>query len=98
MGHKDITPGTFRVLESMHVPDDFVELCNTLEIQKKLSPAKLREVASGVLLRRWLRWSLEHPGLGADRIHPSRRVLPSSDTVVIVIGSWSFLGVDAHAR
>ena len=76
MGHKDITPGTFRVLEPMYVPDDFLELCASLEVQKKLSPAKLREVAGGILLRRWLQWSLQHPGLGSDRIHPTRRMFP----------------------
>ena len=71
---RELTPGTFRVMEGLHVPEDFQEVCTTLELQKKLSPGKLREMVNAVQLRRWLSWSLMHPELGADRIHPSRSV------------------------
>lgn len=72
MAGKSLTPGTFRCMEGLHVPEDFMEVCTTLETSKKLSPAKVREVVAAVLLRRWLQWTLMHPELGTDKIHPSR--------------------------
>ena len=72
MGHKDIGPGTFRCMEGMYVQEDYGSVLEQLEVVKKINPSKVREVVAQVLLRRWLNWSLQHPDLGADRIHPSR--------------------------
>ena len=70
-----LAPGTFRCLEGMVVPEDFLAVLDTVDVQKKPSVSVLPEAAGKALLDRWLEWAIQHPDLDDDYIHVSRSVL-----------------------
>ena len=72
-----IGAGTFRPLETLYDPADFESVLGQLELVKKPTTAKVKEVVASVAAARWWEWALLHPELGPDRVHPSRSVLRS---------------------
>ena len=74
-----LTPGTFRSLERMYVPEDFERLL--ADFMKESSPSTAAYFVSVVHKlvkdRNWT-WLLLHPQLTDKQIHTTRRVLCSS--------------------
>jgi hypothetical protein len=76
-GSKKVGPYAFKVMEPFTVPDDYLKVATIMKDgSKKATPQRLRMVAGAVLRDRYWSWLLLHPGLGEDRIHPSRSVSP----------------------
>lgn len=67
-----ISGATFRPLEAVFTPADYHKIVDGLEVVRRPTAGKLREVVAAVLQERWWEWCVLHPDIGADRIHPSR--------------------------
>ena len=71
--HGSIRPGTFKTMERLQVPADYVELLRRLQNPDfKCTATRMKQVLRDILMRRSWQWVLMHPDLGLDRIHPSR--------------------------
>ena len=78
-----VSPNVFRVLEGMYDPQDFMDLTRELSNEEqKLTASRLRSVATGLIRRRHWTWTLQHPDLGPQDVHPSRRMYPCSQSSV----------------
>ena len=70
-----ISPNTFKVLEGMYDPQDFLDFSRELSNEEvKITAARVRQIATSIIRRRHWTWNLLHPDLSAADIHPSRRV------------------------
>ena len=70
-----VAPNTFRCLEGMYVPQDYLDLTRELANEElKLTASRVKELATTIIRRRHWSWVLLHPELTAQDIHPSRRV------------------------
>ena len=76
--HVVVSPGTFKTLERMYVPEDYEELLVTFDKDSTpaTSAAFVQLVNRIVRHRNWT-WLLTHPQLEDKDVHPSRRVLPA---------------------
>lgn len=80
-----VTPTTFKVLEQMRDKDDWEELVSSLsDVDVKLNPHRLKEEATKIMRKRWWIWTLLHPQLGPEDIHPSRSMF----SLFIVAPTW----------
>ena len=80
-----VAPTSFLILAQFRDPADYSELLNTMIHEStKCNLAQMRQVAGEILQRRYWLWVLCHPQLGADYIHPTRRV-PS----LLLLCVWS---------
>ena len=70
-----IAPSTFRCLEGIIVPADYNRILVELQQLKQPTPSGLREIATNTMVDRWLQWTLLHPDIGPDQIHPTRSML-----------------------
>jgi hypothetical protein len=70
-----VTLNSFKVLEGFRVPEDYETLLGKMRACDKPTPALLLTYGREILLERWWKWTLEHPDLPENRIHPSRRML-----------------------
>ena len=71
--HGSIRPGTFKTMERLQVPADYVELLRRLQNpDHKCTATRMKQLLREILMRRSWQWVLMHPDLGLDRIHPSR--------------------------
>ena len=95
--HQSIAPGTFRVLEGLYVPEDYVKVLDCMQLEQKPSVSKFKDLVHTVMYERWLLWAITHPELPDSKIHPSRRVLssfvcmslPGNQTMISVISTDS---------
>lgn len=65
-------PGSFKVVEQLSHPEDYQKLVNNYMEENKRTVEKVRWHTERIVRERWWRWTLLHPDLGPDRIHPSR--------------------------
>ena len=75
-----VRPGTFKPLERLQVPADYVELVRRLQNPDfKCTATRMRTLLKEILAKRSWQWLLQHPDLGTEWIHPSRSMcLPCS--------------------
>ena len=69
------TPGSFKVLEQMVVPEDWFNFHKAMMAEPKKTLERLRHHATTIIRERWWTWILMHPDLSSTLIHSSRRML-----------------------
>ncbi len=69
------TPGSFKPVDAFCHPEDYRKLVDKFLAEEKRTVDLLRKHCDQILKNRYWRWILMHPGLGEDRIHPSRSML-----------------------
>ena len=71
-GGDRVTGNSFRILEGIYVPEDYVKIVDKVRSGDAITTARMREIATEVLSERWWTWVLLHPDLPDDKVHPSR--------------------------
>ena len=68
------TPTPFKCVEAINQPDDYQKVVQNMLIEKKKTVDRLRFHCDHIVRDRWWKWTLLHPGLGEQYIHPTRSV------------------------
>ena len=74
------TATTFRFMEPVYVPEDFLAIVDAVAGEKVPTMGKMRDATQNTLVRRWWSWILQHPQMESSVIHRTRSVflmLPS---------------------
>ena len=78
---------SFRFLEALYVPQDYMDICDKMLGEKHQTLGKFRDITNEVLQARWWHWNLLHPHNEMSVVHPSRSMtlypLPSPVSPVL---------------
>lgn len=88
-----------RCFEGLSVPEDQQELFRRYEEKSgKTTAAMFTEMCATIKLDRMWKWLVNHPDLGDDRVHPSRRVSKFPLLPCACLMAWFFLLADHVCR
>ncbi len=90
------TPGSFKPVEAFCHPEDYRKLVDKFLAEEKRTVDLFRKHCDQILKNRYWRWILMHPGLGEDRIHPSRSMLLNPYPNVFKIIHFPFVSHMRH--